>query len=277
MSRPDVGFVIAMALSSLFAPVLSSDIGPDDKGKGVAVLEERLPGSDLSIQEAMERSNLIVVAKIIDMGGPEADFPGKASYSNARVKLIGSLKGEANGERRVDVNVRTFPKGDAESVPEAGQEYLFFLRKPDAVQLWVTKAARPTGQTLRDVKGLLKAAPLPGSDLRAREAAEYAKLVVVARVIEVHRGDVLDPKGTSYHARIKVAETLKGELAGEHFVHFYVRVAPNGKAEETPEVEREYLIFLSNRPGKELGGIKMLRSTEEDRRLVRGILRKQGQ
>ncbi len=231
-------------------------------GASEADAEERLPGSGLTARDALDRSDLVVVARVADKGrGGSLSGMGE-HFSGVSIEVIDRLKGEAAKELTLELKVQSRPGGRSKRAPEEGREYLVFLRRPNVKQVWTTKVMHPTEESLRLVRGLMKEGPLPGSGLEVREAAEYARVVAVGRVIEVAGGGAGEPGRLPYHARVRVARYLKGKAIGDPFVYLTAGSAPNGESESVPEVGQDYLLFLSQRPGEEMGAIKIVRPTE---------------
>jgi len=260
--------ILVTTLGTVFASVSST---ARSDATGVPTREERLPGSRLSVQEALDRSHLVVVAKVIDVRILPI-LSGMSTRYEMTAKVVESLEGDAHGDLSVSIRIPIiFPADERERVPETGRDYVLFLdRKIRSIS--AVKFACPSESMLQRIKGLLGEAPLPGSDSTVRRAAEYADLVAVARVLQVVEGGPGEPGRAPYHAKIRIARTLKGQANGEHFVYLVVQVAPNGEPEAIPEVGQDYVFFIGRRPGAEMVAMKLARPTEELLRRVKDIL-----
>src|SRR4051812_32540850 len=111
MRKAGVGLVIVAAASVAFVAGYGAIArAGDDKGGGVA--EERLPGSRVSLQEAVRLSGSIVVVRGVDMGRPSSRVSsGKRFYVHVKLNVVKSLKGDAPQEIfPVRVTLITLPK-----------------------------------------------------------------------------------------------------------------------------------------------------------------------
>lgn len=102
--------------------------------EALKALDEHLPGSQLSIPNAIHLSEWVVRARVVDMGGPTPqEDPGKRCYDHVTLKVVKFVLRRVEAPDaapaefpavRVPLDVRP---GAEEVVPEKDQEYLFFL------------------------------------------------------------------------------------------------------------------------------------------------------
>ncbi len=118
-------------------------------------MEKRLPGSSVWLREAVERADVVITGEVVSMRGGEPGAPDQIYYSCA-IKVRRAIRGDAKGEVTVDVTVRTLPKEKAETAPEKGKEYVFFVvKKPVKGQLEAIKVLRATSENLVAVEAML--------------------------------------------------------------------------------------------------------------------------
>ena len=92
--------------------------------------EERLPGSEKSLEDALQAANLIVIATVLAVPAPSGgDAPGENYYAPVEMEVKRVLRGDAVGKIMIGVSVRVYPPDKAQAIPRVGQRLLFLLRK----------------------------------------------------------------------------------------------------------------------------------------------------
>jgi hypothetical protein len=149
MKKADVLATIVV-LRLLTGPTQAAGVGDGN--------EHRLPGSRVSLREAVQSSQTIVIVSDVEMGQPERRVSsGKRSYGHVKLKVVKSLKGKAAD---VVFPVRTtliiYPPAAVETVPINGKEYIFFLKglAPEVSQ--AVKVLPATQENLRAILGILR-------------------------------------------------------------------------------------------------------------------------
>jgi hypothetical protein len=84
-------------------------------------------GASLSNEIAYQKADAVFEAEVLDPGIASPDAPGEIYLEGMRVKILRNFKGERKGEVAVDLSLRTFPKEEAETVPQKGDKLLFFV------------------------------------------------------------------------------------------------------------------------------------------------------
>ena len=115
--------------------------------------EARLPGSDKRLYEAVRDSDIIAVAEVLALGQGSMGPPASTSYGPTKLKLVRSLKGDAEELPSPTFHVMTVPPEWAENVPAVGVEYLFFIETtpPHAIRVLL-----PTEENVKAVQGELR-------------------------------------------------------------------------------------------------------------------------
>lgn len=237
-------------------------------GAGDVDADERLPGSQVGIEEAVSRAQIIVVAEVGSLGVLGLGPAGSGRYSGLKLKPSKSLKG-GTGTRELtleDFMFRTFPEEVAESMLKAGANYIFFIERPNAEQLWGFKALRATEKNVATVDDAQRReVRWPGSGRHILSAARNAQLVVVAKFGEVGEGHMGPRASTSYGpSNIKVVRTLEGAPKGGLAPTFHVVTFPPERAERVPVPGDEYVMFIELRDGVAPHVLRMMPATEEN-------------
>lgn len=237
-------------------------------GAGDAGADERLPGSQVRMKEAVGRAQIIVVAKVECLGVLQPGPSGSGRYSGLKLKPSKSLKG-GTGTRELtleDFKFRTFPEEVAEAMLEERAEYLFFIEKPNAEQLWGFKALRATEENVAAVTDAQRReVRWPGSERHILSASRDAQLVVVAKVIDLGRNRMGPPSSTSYGpSKIEVVNTLKGMPKDGLSPTFEVMTVPPERAEHVPVPGDEYVMFIELREGVAPHVLRMMPVTKEN-------------
>jgi hypothetical protein len=115
-------------------------------------VRNRLPGIDVSIEDARKQSDIIAVARLVSFG-PSSSGRGYAWYRDVDLKLMKVLTG-ALGDRdlpRISFSVHQ----REELLPERGEEYIFFIKKSDRGHraIKVLRHSRENLQALGDIRG----------------------------------------------------------------------------------------------------------------------------
>ena len=116
--------------------------------------EKYLPGSRISLREAVQSSHIIAVVKVVEVGKPgQPTGSGNLRYHEYRLKLVQLLKGNAPNETFATyLTLRFWPKKMAETLPIKGHVYLFFLEDRFQPSLYSIKVLRATVATIADTK-----------------------------------------------------------------------------------------------------------------------------
>jgi hypothetical protein len=226
-------------------------------GSGEADVNERLPGSRVSIQEAVSRAQIIVVTEVTDLGSAKLGPPGVARHLGVKLKPSRGLKG-GTGTRELtleSLEIQKPPKEAAEAAPEKGAEYLFFIEQlgPETNTtpyrgIKVLPATKENLDAVADAQR--RKVRWPGSWRNINDAARDAQLVIVAKFVELGHSDMGPPISTRYGpARIEVTRSLKGEAKRGLSPSFRVVTGPPEHAERVPVPGREYVIFIETRDG----------------------------
>jgi len=132
----------------------------------LAEVEERLPGSPVSLQNAVESSQLIVIVPGVDMGMPSAagfESGHGQRYYHVRLKVVKSLQGVAPSEifpvymalNWIPMAKEKEPGKDTqyllvlEKVPDKDTEYLFFLDAESNEAPRTVKVLRATDENIQ--------------------------------------------------------------------------------------------------------------------------------
>lgn len=236
--------------------------------EGADVAEDRLPGSQLSVQAAAQKSRLVVIVKNVDMGLTDPDFPGKAYYSDVKVNIVKSLKGGVPKVlSSVGIMIQTLPLKAAEAAPDVNKDYIFFLEgvhpsTPRAVKILLANEenVRITIEALRTVEDRL-----PGSGMSVKEAATKSQVVIVGRVVALDLLDPTAPGRVHYDLKLEAEKILKGK-APELPVLLSVQSSPLNIAEATPKIGGKYLFFIEVPNPSQLWNVKVTRAGEDDLR-----------
>jgi hypothetical protein len=117
-------FMVVFAIS-LFANLAEVNAAlADEKG---ADGNEKLSGSRVTIQDAIEQSDSIVIARLSELGVASYDFPGKTSFPDCVMEINRTLKGKQKGVMVLNIDVIDGPKY-LESIPKNGKEYIVFIK-----------------------------------------------------------------------------------------------------------------------------------------------------
>lgn len=267
------GFGMALALAAIcgisgLVPIRAFGAGHD------ADDASPLPGSRLTVRDAVDRANFVAVVSIdrVGFGGEISNLKHHYGGSLARVKTV--LKGKIKGELAFSFTLGSVDRHRVEEEPRTGEDYLFFAEIPQEAggQARVIKMLHVSRETLRMVEGLLKDDPLPGSDQGTFEAALDADHVAMMRIIRLERGGPPRPEGSPFHAKVAITRKMKGgDVTGE-FVYFPVRTAPNGTPEAPPAQGAECVFFIRHRPGEEMTAIKIASPGSDASRVVQYAL-----
>jgi hypothetical protein len=93
-------------------------------------VELRLPGSGVSDYLASGRAGVIFRGTLVSLGRPRPT-PNAVDYPDARVRVVTTYKGTAEGEHRAELTVATGPEESTERVPIEGEDYVFFVETPE--------------------------------------------------------------------------------------------------------------------------------------------------
>jgi hypothetical protein len=149
MKQADV-LVTVVLLLLLTAPTRAVGVGDGN--------EDRLPGSRMSLREAIQSSQTIVIARDVEMGKPEMRVSsGKRSYGGIKLKVVKSLKGKAPDVIfPVRATLITYPPTAVETLPINGNEYIVFIKgvAPEVSQ--AIKVLRATEENRRATLGILQ-------------------------------------------------------------------------------------------------------------------------
>jgi hypothetical protein len=238
---------------------LATFLGPGD-GQGLH------PGSRLSIEEASRDSQIVVMATITDPGRYAIPILGGGAYTAIRLRPSRFLKGNVADHEVVIhwLRVLVFLDGSCEVRPERGEEYLLFLEEQTGLSdNTCIKVIPALPANVAAVEGVLRREKrLPGSGLSIARATIRSSTVVVGTLLEsgeAHAG----PDSTAVHAGsvFGVKRTLMGSAEGRLTLDFRVAIAPAGVGENTPEVGKDYILFLEARRDGPALGCKLLPAT----------------
>ena len=98
------------------------------------------PGSEVSLENAIAESDVIVIAKILDVGSAVVGPPGELAYDSIRLSTRRVLKGDvlANITLVGTANVIDSPVAKREQLI-SGEEYIVFARRPNLEQFEIIK------------------------------------------------------------------------------------------------------------------------------------------
>ena len=104
-----------------------------------------------------------------------------------------------------------------------------------------------------------------GRSIKNEKAVKLSDSIVVARIVSLGERDLGAP-GQSYYGDVKVAviQIIKGAAPKEMSLSLTVQVLSSKFAEEKPEVNQRYIIFLQKSAPSVKIGIKLLQATEEN-------------
>lgn len=111
-------FIAALIVALVFFPI---DSPSSDE-------ENILPGRNVSINEAIQKSSDIVVGELKLRGGIDDGPPGVFDYFHGKVQVDRLLHGKADGELVCNYQRRVSPEALAEQEPVAGKRYIIFLK-----------------------------------------------------------------------------------------------------------------------------------------------------
>jgi len=114
----------------------------------------RLPGSSVALDQAVS-CPLVFLGQIVDLSTPEPSAPGQATYV-ATVRVVQMLKGALEGDVKVSITVRTFPKENAETLPERDHRYLLFAQNKIDATFPVQRILHESSEVVECVKALIK-------------------------------------------------------------------------------------------------------------------------
>jgi len=120
------------------------------------VAQELFTGRAIKAEDAVKAADLIVVARLVDLGLPQADAPGETYYENAKLEITNTLKGNPEAYTiLISFSVQKVSPTAPEKEPEKGQEYLFFIRKNGDSRLKGVKILPATENNLSKVTNLV--------------------------------------------------------------------------------------------------------------------------
>jgi hypothetical protein len=111
---------------------------------------ERSIGAAMGIAEAARQADLVVVAKIVDLGSREPGPPGAVYHDHAKATVIRDLSFGVTGDLVLSWTVQRFPARLAEKVPAVNESYVLFLREENDC-LRVLKVLPATEDELRRI------------------------------------------------------------------------------------------------------------------------------
>jgi hypothetical protein len=248
--------------------------------------EDRLPGVQTRLQDAVWDARLIAIVRDVEIGGTQPDFMAKAYY-DAKARVTRRLKGDGPDVLSpVSIMTRTFPEDVAETPPNNHEPYLFFIRGGDAghPRRDAIKIIPATDENIRATEAALKVEErLPAHDVSLQDAARQAWLIAEVRNVQMALPDPVQDGMTRYpRARMQITRRLKGDgpdrLSPDDFspVQIVIRTSPKNQAEATPGRDAEYLAFLRRDAGPsrpQWSLIKLLRATDENAHAVEEALK----
>ena len=92
---------------------------------------EALTGRAMKVEDAVKKSDLILVGRVVDLGVPSADFPGEVYNEGAKIEVVQILKDGDLGDSFISLSfsVRALPLAVKEEAPKVGEKYIFFVKK----------------------------------------------------------------------------------------------------------------------------------------------------
>jgi hypothetical protein len=120
----------------------------------------RWPGSGRSIYDASQNASHIVVGKFVNVGAvcPLAP-PGATKYEPSRINVARSFRGELGDELAPTFDVVNWSAERAESLPIAGEDYVFFISSEPRAAAHVEKMLPATGENVRIARDVSRRLP----------------------------------------------------------------------------------------------------------------------
>jgi len=89
-----------------------------------------LPGSIVTLEQAVSQAEIILIGQVKDMGLTNPDGPGNADFGDAKIETIKVLKGRASGTLTVAILIWGLEIGShhVEKIPASGETYLFLIK-----------------------------------------------------------------------------------------------------------------------------------------------------
>jgi hypothetical protein len=118
--------------------------------------EVRWPGSWRNLNDAARDAQLVVVAKLVELGKSHDGPAGCKSYGPEKIEVSRSLKGETNGPLSPTFHVVVGPPESVERVPVPGQEYVMFIELRDGVTPHILRMMPATKENIEAAKDALR-------------------------------------------------------------------------------------------------------------------------
>jgi hypothetical protein len=227
--------------------------------------EERLTGSRLGLDEAVRRSQLIVVARVLETGSAHFLGAGRAYFGPNRLKPIRTLKGTLGADPfKTDFRINHDSSGWSEQLPEEGKDYVIFFdygkwgRARDCLKLLPA-----TGEQIDAVrKAQRDELRLPGSAVSDYIASGRAGVIFQGTLVGLGRPRPA-PNAVVYpDARVRVVRTHKGTAEGEHRAELTVATGPEESTERTPIEGEDYVFFVETPEREAPRWFKMMRARD---------------
>ena len=228
----------------------------------VAERQERLPGSEMSIDAALGEAQIIVMARASHIGLPILGNAGGATYGAINLRPSRSFRGGAVPQtlRLGSFLVRTFLDKPAEVPPSEDEDYIFFIERRGPDTLRGIKMLRATDKNIAAVTAAQrKENRLPGSELGIFEAVGRADIIVIGKLTEASKMQPTPLESGDYIvAKMTPDRALKGEIEGMRSPKFKIVRDSDKLSERAPVVGLDYLFFIEKGNGVTTNCIKVL-------------------
>jgi len=234
----------------------------------VAERQERLPGSELSIDVALGDAQIIVVASASHIGMPIMGGSAGSTYGTINLRPSRTLKGGAipRNLRMGSFLVRSFLDKPGEVPPSEDEDYVFFIERRGPVTLRGIKILQATKEKLALVTAAQRRENrLPGSELGIFESVGRADTIVVGKLAEASKLQAAPLEtGDDVAAKVIPDRTFKGEMEGMQLPRFKIARGSDETAERVPVAGLNYLFFIEKRQGVASNWFKMLPANESN-------------
>jgi hypothetical protein len=123
----------------------------------------KLPGTAVRTREAIERTTVVLLGRLLEQGGASPGPPGAQHVDNARFRIErtltpgGSAAPSISGEVRVSYTRRVFPQSKAEAPLEPNASYVLFCTVHSPKRVHALKIIPHSEETVRIVASAFSA------------------------------------------------------------------------------------------------------------------------
>lgn len=120
-------------------------------------MNAKLPGTAVRTREAIERTTVVLLGRLLDQGGASPGPPGAQHVDNARFRIDrtltpgGGATPSISGTVRVSYTRRVFPQSKAEAALEPNATYILFCTVHSPKRLHALKIIPHSEETVRIV------------------------------------------------------------------------------------------------------------------------------